>query len=414
MTNVYAWSTDPDSNDTIDPPIYWPEGQNPATVNNSARAMMAAVACLLRDTTGTLSAPGVNAYSLSLNQGIADYSQHFEVAFFVGATNSGPSTLAVNGLTPKRLLRRHGRDLGPGDLAAGVLYRAIYVGGLDAYTIVSPEIAAPGTIVMQGSTDVDPGWTLCDGTAVSRTAFAALFGRIGTTYGVGDGLTTFNLPDLRGRAPFGADAGASRLTGAGGLGGNLGSNGGAEAVTLAPDQMPSHSHTGTAQSGGGTDGGTTGSAGDHNHGGQVGVAGSHSHGLTIDQGGSHSHSGTANTAGGEARAFSFVAGGLTPGGQAQYVADINAGNVFENKRVTSTDPGHIHSVTIPQGGDHTHTGSVATAGDHQHGISGSGSHTHTLPPAAAHTHSLAIENAGGSQAHSNIPPGLVVLFVIKT
>ncbi len=51
-------------------------------------------------------------------------------------------------------------------------------------------------------------WLLCDGTAVSRTTYTALFAVVGTTYGTGDGSTTFNLPDLRGRVPLGAGTGA--------------------------------------------------------------------------------------------------------------------------------------------------------------------------------------------------------------
>jgi microcystin-dependent protein len=47
------------------------------------------------------------------------------------------------------------------------------------------------------------GWLLCDGSAVSRTTFAGLFGAIGTAYGAGDGSSTFNLPDYRGRALVG-------------------------------------------------------------------------------------------------------------------------------------------------------------------------------------------------------------------
>lgn len=415
MTNVQAWSTDPDSNDTIDPPIFWQEGQSPGSVNNSARAMMAAVACLLRDTNGSLSASGTNAYVLAFNQTIGDLSRPFEVAFFVSSENTtGSPTLSVNGTQACLILRRFGLGLGPGDLTPDTLYRALYVPRLGAYVLISPEIAGPGTIRPQAGPFVEPGWLPCDGRTLSRSTYDALFFRIGGFYGADDAANTFNLPDLRGRTLFGVDGGANRLTGAGGLGGGLGSNGGSETVALTPGQMPSHSHTGTAQAGGGTDGGTTGPAGDHDHGGQVGAAGAHGHGITINSGGAHSHSGTANTAGGEARKFSFAAGGLTPGGAAQYVADINAENVFENPRQTSGDPGHQHNVSIPSGGEHAHTGSVTPASDHQHGISGSGTHTHTLPAAAAHTHLLAIDSTGGGQAHGNIPPGLVIQFVIKT
>lgn len=62
-----------------------------------------------------------------------------------------------------------------------------------------------GTIVSFGGATAPAGWILCNGAAVSRIAYADLFGVVGTTYGVGDGSTTFNLPDLRGRVPVGQD-----------------------------------------------------------------------------------------------------------------------------------------------------------------------------------------------------------------
>jgi microcystin-dependent protein len=63
------------------------------------------------------------------------------------------------------------------------------------------------------------GWLICDGSAVSRTTYADLFAVLGTAYGVGDGTTTFNLPDLRGRFPLGKAAS--------GTGSTLGGTGGA-------------------------------------------------------------------------------------------------------------------------------------------------------------------------------------------
>ena len=55
----------------------------------------------------------------------------------------------------------------------------------------------PGSIVAFGGSMAPSGWISCDGTAVSRTTYAALFAAIGTAWGTGDGTTTFNLPDLR-------------------------------------------------------------------------------------------------------------------------------------------------------------------------------------------------------------------------
>lgn len=87
------------------------------------------------------------------------------------------------------------------------------------------------------------GYLLCDGAAVSRATYADLFAAIGTTYGAGNGVSTFNLPNLQGRFAIGANG--SHL---------LSSTGGSESNTLTALQMPAHTHTGT-----------TDSAGSHSH-----------------------------------------------------------------------------------------------------------------------------------------------------
>jgi microcystin-dependent protein len=93
-----------------------------------------------------------------------------------------------------------------------------------------------GTIVMFAGANPPPGWLLCDGSAVSRFDNAALFSVIGTTYGIGNGTTTFNLPDLRGRFPLGQGTGTALTTR------TLGVKSGDESVVLTVDQIPSHSH----------------------------------------------------------------------------------------------------------------------------------------------------------------------------
>lgn len=65
----------------------------------------------------------------------------------------------------------------------------------------------PGVILMYGAPTAPTGWLECDGSAVSRTTYSSLFAVIGTTFGVGDGSTTFNLPDLRGEFIRGWDHG---------------------------------------------------------------------------------------------------------------------------------------------------------------------------------------------------------------
>jgi microcystin-dependent protein len=81
------------------------------------------------------------------------------------------------------------------------------------------------------------GWLECNGTAVSRVTYAALFNAIGTTYGVGDGATTFNVPDKRGRGSIGKGQG-SGLTNR-----TQGQRIGAETVTLSQTEMPVHTHS---------------------------------------------------------------------------------------------------------------------------------------------------------------------------
>jgi microcystin-dependent protein len=85
--------------------------------------------------------------------------------------------------------------------------------------------------------NIPTGYLLCNGQAVSRTTYATLFGVVNTTYGVGDNSTTFNLPDLRGRAPIGAGTGTGLTARA------LGATVGTETHTLTIAQMPSHDHS---------------------------------------------------------------------------------------------------------------------------------------------------------------------------
>ena len=73
-----------------------------------------------------------------------------------------------------------------------------------------------GTIKPWGKTTAPSGYLLCDGTAVSRTTYAELFVVLSTTYGVGDGSSTFNVPQLQGKTPQGYDGNTYNLAGTGG------------------------------------------------------------------------------------------------------------------------------------------------------------------------------------------------------
>ena len=160
-----------------------------------------------------------------------------------------------------------------------------------------------GMIVMSGNNAAPTRgtWLKCDGAAVSRTTYASLFAKLGTTYGAGNGSTTFNLPDFRGVVPRGLDEGRGLDTGRA-----LGN--------YQADSNKSATLTGNTGAGGGhTHTGSTSAAGDHTHlsNGTAGVgqgnagpntiqqsagsqatssAGNHTHTLSINAAADHTHS----------------------------------------------------------------------------------------------------------------------------
>jgi microcystin-dependent protein len=95
-----------------------------------------------------------------------------------------------------------------------------------------------GEIRMIAANFAPQGWLLCDGSTQSIANYETLFTLIGTTYG-GDGVSTFNLPDLRGRAPIHQ-----------GNGFVIGQSSGVETVTVTPSQLPIHTHVPLAASAG--------------------------------------------------------------------------------------------------------------------------------------------------------------------
>ena len=181
-----------------------------------------------------------------------------------------------------------------------------------------------GSMLEYGGSAAPTGWLLCNGSAVSRTTYAALFAVLGIAYGAGDGSTTFNVPDRRGRFGIGVDGTYTR-----------GSTGGAAS-------------------------GTTSSAGSHNH---TGLTGSTT--LTIAQMPTHSHT--------------YQDPGHTHGNVPEKIADVDRGgssslyNIDSNGQTASSTT----NITINNtGGGTGHDHSISTDGTHDHTVA-------TVPPYVA-------------------------------
>jgi microcystin-dependent protein len=116
----------------------------------------------------------------------------------------------------------------------------------DGANLTGIEGIPTATIVPWSSASVPSGFLECEGSAVSRTTYATLFAVIGTTYGIGDGSTTFNVPDLADNVPVGksnnkalaSTGGANTVAATGNVGGSTAN------ATLSESQLASHSHSG--------------------------------------------------------------------------------------------------------------------------------------------------------------------------
>lgn len=207
------------------------------------------------------------------------------------------------------------------------------------------------------------GWLLCFGQAVSRSTYAALFAAIGTLYGAGDGSTTFNLPDCRGRSPFGKDD----------MGGTAA---GVLNVTL----------TGTTTAGNAVVTGLSSTAGL--------AVGMRAFGSTLPAGVTIASIDSAT------QVTLSTGTGVTAG-----TASIRFG-IVDGATVGATGGSHIHTLSAAQMPAHTHN-TGTTIGSRNTSPGGG----ETIVYAGS---TYTSTSAGGGQAHPNMPPAIVTNFIIKT
>jgi microcystin-dependent protein len=214
-----------------------------------------------RNGSGTMSIP--NSFtantvisSADMNENNQDIATELTASLPINGVKAMTAPLPLSSGTAALPSLTFSADTDTGIYRVGADQLGITVGGVLVNTVASTGISGFGATPIGGlmpyaGLTAPSGWILCYGQAISRTTYAALFAIISTTYGTGDGSTTFNLPDLRGRTIAGQDdmggSSANRLTNqTGGLNGDtLGDTGGSETHTLTTAQLASHTHTGT-------------------------------------------------------------------------------------------------------------------------------------------------------------------------
>lgn len=235
----------------------------------------------------------VNTVAVNVTENNKVHASNNFVLPLISATRAN-QVVHVFGTTGTTVVTTSGADtiFGIGaSIAVPLLETLSFMNGAGAWLPIKNAMHLIGAVHMQAAATAPTGWALCNGQALSRATFSNLFALIGATYGAGDGVTTFNVPDMRGRTVVGVGAG-------GGLSNRvLGGIGGEEVHQLSVNELAQHNHTGT-----------TDTQGSHNHTGATGTeSAQHTHSTTLPSGSGVVVGGTAAIAGaGTAPAVSSV------------------------------------------------------------------------------------------------------------
>ncbi|MBB5074435.1 hypothetical protein HNQ69_001577 [Bartonella callosciuri] len=216
MSDIYSWSLTASENAGADSFINWSEGQPPHTVNNSARAMMQRVREYLSAIGGVLESTFIvneeqqtTAITLQTKFRFLAYKKDIVVRFKAKGTNLGATMVALDRLEGKPVYKATETGIRPligGEIQNGCISTLVYDEEISGWQLLNPMIKGisqfrrlpSGFIGSFAMENLPDGWLLCDGSAYSRKDYRNLFATIGTLWGDGDGVTTFNIPDLRG------------------------------------------------------------------------------------------------------------------------------------------------------------------------------------------------------------------------
>jgi microcystin-dependent protein len=255
-SGFYTWSQTAALNASASDGVNYREGQSPSSLNDSARAAMSELAKYRDDNGSNLQTAGTSTvYTLATNQQF-DSAAHMATAslsFFVHVTNGPNPTIQIDGLGPYPIVTDGNASPVPvGAMVAGGVYSGTFSNSASQFRLkdfyVNPfNVPLGGVMEYIGSTVPNSNFAFPLGQAISRTTYATLFALVGTTYGPGDGSTTFNVINMAGRVTAMKEAVATRLTSSyfGGDSTALGAVGGSESHLLTTAEIPSHSHTNT-------------------------------------------------------------------------------------------------------------------------------------------------------------------------
>ena len=180
----------------------------------------------------------VNALVLTLAGNAATYVTGMQIRIYPAHTNTGSATLNFNGLGAIAIYRNASVQAQPGDLIAGQLSVLVYDG---THFVIENTSSIPTSAIVDCGGTLQPGFLLCDGSAVSRTTYAALFAAIGITWGAGDSSTTFNIPGLVRLTTIGVGGSGTAI-----IGNAVGDVGGEEAHAQTIAELAAHDHLSTA------------------------------------------------------------------------------------------------------------------------------------------------------------------------